>query len=500
MDSARSPRPALYAFMVAGSAGAALLGFAREATLGALFGASRASDAFYAALAVPFALAYFIVGGALAPALTAALAGRLEGRETDAARLLVRRSLGAIAAAGGAAALLLYAASGTVTRLLTPGFAPDEARLTAALFRELLPYGLLTVLALLAAAALNAAGAYGTPVVAVLAANSASFALLLLFGRAGIHAAAWALSAGSLLHLVISLVRLARLGLLSRPARPHPSVPLPWRDSAVLGLSLGLAGAVDLAERLFASTAGVGAIALLAFASKLIHLPMRLVAAPLTAVAFPRLVRARRRDGAPTTREADDTARLLLHLLLYASSVAAGAAGPLVALTMGRGRFDAASVDTLSTLLLVLSPAIVAIGFVETGSKYLLAAGRVGTVAWAQAAGLASYLLAALLLTGRGIVGLAVARDIAWGVAALGLMLPLLLARKERPSAGRVLTPFLAAIASALLAGLAVRRLPGGSFVRLALAALTAAAVFGLLTWLGHLAGTATSAARSDET
>ena len=504
MDSARSPRPTLYAFMVAGSACAAVLGFGREATLGALFGASRASDAFYAALAVPFTLAYFIVGGALAPALTASLAGRLEGHETDAARLLTRNSLAVIGAAGGALALLLAFASGTIARLLVPGFSPDEARLTAVLFCELLPYGLLTALALIAAAALNAAGAYGTPVVAILAANGVSLALLLLFGRAtGIHAAAWALSAGSLLHLLISLVRLARLGLLSRPALTHPSVPMPWRDSAVLGLSLGLAGAVDLAERLFASAAGVGAIALLAFASKLIHLPMRLFAAPLTAVAFPRLVRARRRDGAPTTREADSTARLLLHLLLYAAAVAAGASGPLVALTMGRGRFDAASVDALSGLLLVLAPAIVAIGFVETGSKYLLAAGRTGAIAWAQAAGLASYLLAVTILTRWGVMGLAAARDVAWGVAAIGLMLPLLWARKDRPTAGRLITPFLAATASALLASLVVRKLPGGSFVRLAVASLIVAASFGLLSWLGHLASTATAkakaAARPDE-
>jgi hypothetical protein len=137
---------------------------------------------------------------------------------------------------------------------------------------------------------------------------------------------------------------------------------------------------------------------------------------------------------------------------------------------------------------------------VETGSKYLLAAGRTGAIAWAQAAGLASYLIAVSFLTRSGITGLAAARDVAWGVAALGLMLPLLWARKDRPAAGRLVTPFLAAIASALLASLAVRRLPGGSFVRLAVAALVVAAAFGVLTWLGHLASTRAAAARPDET
>jgi putative peptidoglycan lipid II flippase len=478
----------LYALVVAGSAGAALLGFGREAALGALFGASRSTDAFYAALTIPFIAAYFLVGGALAPALTAALAAQLERRERDGARRLVRRSLSAVALSGGALALLLGGTSDLVARLLVPGFTPEEAHLAARLLCELLPYGLFTSLALLAAAALNAAGAYWTPVAAVLSANGVSLALLLLAGRTlGIHAAAWALSAGSLLQVLVSLGRLAGVGLLAKPTAPAAPVPLPWRDSAVLALSLALAGAVDLAERPFASAAGVGAIALLAFASKLIHLPMRLFAAPLAAVAFPRLVRARQRDGAFSTGEADSTARLVLDLLLYAAAVTAGASGPLVALTLGRGRFDAASVATLAKLLLVLSPAIVAIGFVEIGSKYLVAAGRTASVARAQAAGLASYVLAASLLARQGVTGLAVARDVAWGVAALGLALALLVARKESPALVRMLRPFLAALAAAVLAGLVVRHLPGGSLIRLAAAALLAAAAFVPLAWAGRL-------------
>ena len=87
------PRPRVYAFLVAASAAAALLGFAREAAVGALFGASRATDAFYAALALPFLAAYFIAGGALAPPLTAAVASRLARGDEAGARGVLASSL-----------------------------------------------------------------------------------------------------------------------------------------------------------------------------------------------------------------------------------------------------------------------------------------------------------------------------------------------------------------------------------------------------------------------
>jgi putative peptidoglycan lipid II flippase len=476
--SPRSPAPRLYVIVVAGSAAAALLGFAREASVGALFGASRSVDAFYAALAIPFVAAYFLVGGALAPALTAALAARLETHQEDAARSLLRGSLRSMAVWGAAAALLLAGSSRSVARLLVPGFTPADARLTASLLAELAPYGVLTALALIAAAALNAAGAYATPVTAALAANGVALALLFGLRQAlGIHAAAWALSAGAFLQLIFSLARLTRLGLLARPARAEaPS--LPWRDSALLAASLGLAGLVDLAERGFASGAGVGAIALMTFASKLVHLPMRLFAAPLAAIALPRFVRTRQTSGDADTEGGPSPTGLVLDLLLYAAAVVAGAAGPIVALTLGRGRFDAAAVASLARLLVVLAPAIVAIGFVEIASKYVLALGRPDAIVKAQGAALASYLLAAVLLVQYGVAGLAAARDVAWVVAACGLAVPLLRSQHVRIEPGRLLRRVVAAAAATASSAVVAARVAGGSLLLFTSAATAAGLAF----------------------
>lgn len=473
-DDPPPPRPRLYVLLVAVSALSAVLGFAREATIGALFGASRSTDAFYAALSLPFLAAYFLVGGALAPSLTAALARRLERGDAEGARATFTASLRAVALGGSAIAALLYLAREPIARLLAPGFDGASSALLARLLALLLPYGLLTSLALLASAALLAAGAYRTPAVAVLAGNAVALGTLFALGARSIESAAWALDAGAAATLLALVPRLASAGLL--PKYPGAKAPLPWRDSAILALSLAAAGAVDLAERPLASTAGIGAVAILAFASKLVHLPMRLVAAPLASVSFPRFARLlRRHEG--RAKEAGETAAWIVRLLAFSAAVTAGAAAPIAAVTFGRGRFDADDLARLAQALALLAPAVVAVGVVEVATKYLLAARRARAVLVAQLAGLLVYLVAAPLLARHGIAGLAVARDLSWGVAALGLVIPL--ARREGPIRPvDILASAAAALLAAPAASYGARLLSLGTLPSLALSTLAAAAVF----------------------
>ncbi|MEO6325027.1 MAG: oligosaccharide flippase family protein [Thermoanaerobaculia bacterium] len=450
----RLPSRSLYALLIAVSAGSALLGFVREASIGALHGASRGTDAYYAALTIPFTAAYFLVGGALAPALTAALARHFAMGDRDAAGALFARSLRSFVLAGGFSAVTLAFLAPHAARFIVPGFDAAGIVLTGRLLRILVLYGALTSLGQLVTAGLIAAGAYRTAPLAVLAGNAVSLLVLLLpSGRASIESAAWAMNAGSAVFLIGLLPRAFSLGLLAQ--RPLASARVPWREAATLTLSLCAAGGVDLAERPFASTAGVGAIALLAFASKLIHLPMRLFAAPLASVVLPRFARSRVRPPGPSD-EAGETASWVLRFLLYAAVLTAGAAAPLAALAFGRGHFDAAAVAALGRVLALLSPAIVFIGFIELASKLLVASDRVRAVAWAQGAGLLAYLVAAPALRAQGVTGLAIARDIAWGVAALGLALPLLRPHTSLRPFRRFGTSVLAACVTLPVAVLAV--------------------------------------------
>jgi len=329
--------------------------------------------------------------------------------------------------------------------------------------------------ALLSSAALTAAGAYKTPVVSALLGNVAALVVLLaLAPRFSIEAAAFALDAGALVSLAALVPRLASAGLFPRGL--GTPTPLPWRDASLLALSLAAAGAVDLAERPFASTVGVGSVAILAFASKLVHVPMRLVAAPLTSVSFPRFVRSLRLK-AEGSREAGETAAWIVRLLAFSAATTAGAAAPLAALTFGRGRFDAHALELLGRALLLLAPAVVAIGFIEVAAKYLLAAGRARAVLAAQVAGLAAYLVAAPLLTRLGVPGLAFARDLSWGAVALGLAVPLVV-KEHVVSARELAVSALGALVAAPAAAMAARLVTVGAAARIAAAAVAAGGAF----------------------
>ena len=183
---------------------------------------------------------------------------------------------------------------------------------------------------------------------------------------------------------------------------------------------------------------------------------MRLFAAPLSSVAFPRFARSRVRPAGDGD-EAGQTAAWILRLLLYAGVLTAGAAAPLSAIAFGRGQFDAAAVAALGRVLALLSPAIVFIGFIELAGKLLLASDRATAVAWAQTAGLVAYLVAAPALRSHGVSGLAVARDVAWGVAALGLAIPLLYPRAPLRPFRRFGTSLLAAGVALPLAAFGAR-------------------------------------------
>jgi putative peptidoglycan lipid II flippase len=484
-DSPPRPPRTLYLVLVALAGGTALLGFFREAAIARYFGATRISDAFYAALVLPFVAAQFLVGGAFAPPLTVDLAHLLERGEVARARALVGRAAVRLLAGALLALLLLSLFAERVARFVAPGFDPAASSLTARLLPVLGIYGLLTALALLFAAPLLAAGNYRRPLASFFAGNLVSIGVLVLLApRFGVSAAAWGLVAGGAAQLAANFAGLVSLGLLPRPVgKPDGDPPpLPWSQIGLLAAALAAAGGIDVAERAFSSGGAAGGVAILALAGKVVQLPMRLFAAPLASVAYPRFARIRSRGPGGATTEAGETASVVTVVLLWCAAVTVTASGPAIAVAFGRGRFDADAVATLARALAILAPAVVAVGLVELATKYLAAARATLFVAVAQIAGLGVYLASAPFLRPLGTGGLAAARDLAWCVAA-GTMV-VLLGRREPGivSLPRPLLTVCATVAAVAASAAVVRIGPASAFPKLLLAALAAGLVhFGLL-------------------
>ncbi|MBI2570762.1 MAG: hypothetical protein HYV63_27480 [Candidatus Schekmanbacteria bacterium] len=473
-----APRPSLFVGLIGLSTAAAFVGFLREVVIGAFFGASKATDVYFAALAVPFVASHVVVAGALVPPITAHLAALVaRDEQADAARA-VRRALAITLLGGGALVGLAEALAEPLAGLLAPGFSGQHASAMATQLRILLLFGLLASLSLMLNGVLTATGAYRRPVVAVLLGNVASVLWVLVAGNAlGVSAASWGLVCGALVSLGVNASGLRGSGL---PVTIRPAVPLtaaqqhlPGGRMALLAIALAAGGAIELAERFIASWSSAGSVSLLFFGSKLAQFPAKLVAIPIASVALPRLVNALERQGrelgAGAAQEVASSAKWILVLLGYGAAVAAGAAGPIAALTFGHGKFGPAEQEVLGIVLATFAPTVIAAGLVEYGTKIALATQRLRGLVAAQVAAMVTYLVLAPLLSRFGIQGLAAARTAAWCVAAAGLSVTLARVDKRLALGTQLVRLGCVCALVGYEAYLVERLAPGGPFLRVAL-------------------------------
>ncbi|MFQ3536142.1 MAG: murein biosynthesis integral membrane protein MurJ [Aggregatilineales bacterium] len=196
-----------------------VLGLLRGAIVGALFGASAALDAFYAAYRLPEMLFTLVAGGALGSAFIPVFSRYLAQGDGAGAWRLARATLTLvtlIALLTSLAAMLI--AFPIVDRLLTPQAGPSQKQLTA----ELMQIMLLTVAIFSASslimAILNANQRFLAPALAPSMNNVGLIGgALLLSPQMGIHGLAWGAVLGAALHLLIQLPALRPFAAQLRP-------------------------------------------------------------------------------------------------------------------------------------------------------------------------------------------------------------------------------------------------------------------------------------------
>jgi putative peptidoglycan lipid II flippase len=264
------------------------LGYARDAGLAAVFGASATTDAFFIATIIPTMAATVVVSGALAPALlpvfTAALHERT--RAWALANALVTMATVALAILCGG----LFLGAPLIVRRLAPGFDPHTTTLAVQLTMMGVPLlGLLGLSALLAALA-NSLASFRVPALSTTVVNGGAFLSIVLFSAtAGIHGAVIGLVAGALLQLVLQTVSLRRAGWHYAPsfAWQQPAVIQVLRLFAPLSAFVALAQVVPIVERVVSSQLPAGDLSLLAYAAKLFQIPGVVLSSSLAIVLYP---------------------------------------------------------------------------------------------------------------------------------------------------------------------------------------------------------------------
>lgn len=323
-----------------------LLGFAREAVLAGVYGASGATDAFVNSLLVVNSVAAVLLYTLVTLVIPVFQQERAERGEASAWTLLL--------ALAGWTGLLLIALT-SVAAIWPEGpaalFRLDAARAeaTADLIRIMAPALALQGVSALFTALLQIHGRFAGPAAVGVAFNLGIIVGVLAGqGAIGIEAAAWGVAAGALLQVALQLPQFRRLmrRVDVRPGLAHP------RLGAVGLLALPVLGASALqqinnfTDKLFASSLEAGRVSALSYANALGQAPRALLLLPLLTPLFPLIARMMAEGREPDAVRTFERATGLLGLVAVPMSLLMAVYSREVAeLAFGRNRCDVYCVD-----------------------------------------------------------------------------------------------------------------------------------------------------------
>lgn len=388
------------------------LGYARDAALAALFGATQTTDAFFVASLVPNMIAIVIVSGALAPALLPVFTPLLEQRAQAFALVNTVLTLALCVLVPVTAALALGAP--LVITSLAPGWSASTAALAAQLVIITAPMVILLGTSALLGTAANALGSFRAPALSPVLVNGTAFVLIWIGGTAwGIQAAALGLVLGALAQLLVQGASLYRQGwrfALSFDLADS-SLGRVFKLFVPLALFVALAQIVPLIERIISSQLPAGQLSQLAYANKLFQIPGVVLSGSLAIVLFPRLALLQQ----PVSQLAFDAElrgglRAAVFMTLPLSLWIMFNARPLVQLTLERGAFSAVDAALTAQLLQLYSFAILPGALVLILTRGFHARQQMQTPLFVAALTVVVYVPAALaLVQWLGLGGLAVA-------------------------------------------------------------------------------------------
>lgn len=391
---------------------ARVVGFARESVVAYLFGASRETDSYLAATALPEFVAGILLSGVVGyMVIPAFVRFEHEGRKQEARDLL---------AVAFACVLLVSAAIAAVAAIFAPAamhlLAPGLARASHAdalrMLRITSPAIVLFAVAGFAGAVLNARNRFLPIPVSLLAGNALAVAVLLVFRHVGIDAAAFAYLAASATTAVVQFAVLRRAGL-SIPLtfrRPTPSTLHALLAGGTAVVAVSTAYARPFIERGLASTLRTGDIAAIGFATKLLLLAGALVAVPVGTLSFPALAgHAAASDRSEFRRTLRRALGAVTLFAIISSALLIVAARPIVNVAFRHGAFGDIGAARTARVLSIYAAALIPICAAEVVVRALLALRRERAV----------------LLIWSGTLALTIALDVAllgrWGVSALAV-------------------------------------------------------------------------------
>ena len=471
-----------------------VIGVVREAVLADRVGVDSQSDAYFAAFQIPDLLNYLLAGAALSIAFLP-IYTRKRSADPAAAEALFAVVLGNLGLVTTAATAVLMAFAPALVAFQFRDFDADTQALCTRLTRIVLPAQICFVVGGVVQTTLLARGRFRAVALAPLIYNlGIVFGGLWLAPQLGVEGFAWGALAGALCGpLAVPLLDAwGRVPLRLRVAPGDREFLSYLWIAAPLMLGQSLLTVDEWFDRWFGAALGVGLVAQLAFARRLMLAPVAFVGQAIGAAALPALARlfAEHRTG-ELNRAVERTLAAAVGLGTLAAAGTMVVAAPLVELVYQRGAFGADDTAAVARLLAIFAWAVPGWVAQQVASRAFYARGDT----WRPMLLATVFTLAAIPLywqLGRhhGAAGLAAAGAIAMSANAFAT-LALARALHGAPRLGSLAVGALRAVGIALVAAAAAHAAlrvaePGAALIQLACAgvAFGAVAVPGAL-WFG---------------
>lgn len=446
-----------------------ILGVVREVVLAALFGAAGGveMDAFNVAFRVPNLLRDLFAEGAMTAAFVPAFTRTLTRDSRAAAWRLGNLVINALVVLTGVLVVAGIVFAAPITRAIAPRFSetPGKLELTTGLTRVMLPFLTTVAVSVALMGMLNSLRRFFVPALAPAMFNVATiacaFALVPLTPRLGwppITGIAIGTLAGGLGQVLIQWPALRREGFRYRAVLDFSD---PGLREVLRMMGPGTVGLAATQVNVFVNTylatsQPQGAVSWLAYAFRLMYLPIGLFGVSLATAAIPEIARHAAADDRPAMRATLARAlRMMMVMNVPATIGLMVLASPIVSLLLERGRFTAIDTGATAAALVFYAPGLLAYSAVKIASPTFYSLRDTRTpVLLSTASIVVNLLLNLALVRVLGFRGLALGTALAASFNA-GMLLWLLRRRLAGLDGGRIAITFVKILAASIAMGIA---------------------------------------------
>jgi putative peptidoglycan lipid II flippase len=339
-----------------------ITGLVRETAMATSFGAGPLTDAFLAAYKIPNFLRRLFAEGAFSQSFVPVISEYKVQRSQADVRELVAATTGTLGAAMFVLSVIGVLAAPVIILLYTPGFKaqPDKFEMAVQMLRWTFPYVLFISLTSLCAGVLNSYGRFFVPAMTQVVGNLVMIGSVFVAAHSAhpVQFLAMGVFFSGVMQLLFQLPAVARLGMLSMP-RWRPALEGVRRIARLMVPGIvgsSMAQISLLLDTFIVSFLVTGSMTWLYYADRLMEFPLGVFSIALATVILPGLsVSHAAKSTAQFSATLDWALRLVLLLVTPAAVGMLCFAGPMTALILGYGKFDAEDVQNTSYALMAYS-------------------------------------------------------------------------------------------------------------------------------------------------